>query len=204
MIYGLGPRARRVYSILRDRIARGELAPGARLSSHRELAAEFGVAPLTVRQVLGELEDQGLVSRQVGRGTFVRQEGAPAILLLVPDAQLAAFLADYVRQAGYRALVATGQAEALAALSGDVEVQLVVADAHLPTPAEAALAIKAIRARRPALPLAIIATGLDDLAELFGTLDWPIHVLPTPINLCLLDELLRLTARRAPPSRELP
>src|SRR5919199_1679547 len=71
MIYRLGPRARRVYLALRDRIARGELGAGSQLPSHRALAIEFGVAPLTVRQVLSHLEDQGLVSRQPGRGTFV-------------------------------------------------------------------------------------------------------------------------------------
>ena len=55
MIYGFGPRARRVYTVLRDRIARGDWVPGEKLPSHRELAAELGVAPLTVRQVLALL-----------------------------------------------------------------------------------------------------------------------------------------------------
>ena len=80
MIYGLGPRARRVFTALRDRITRGDWAPGAKLPSHRDLAVEYGVAPLTMRQVLAQLEEVGLVSRRSGRGTFVREAGGPANL----------------------------------------------------------------------------------------------------------------------------
>jgi DNA-binding GntR family transcriptional regulator len=63
VIYDLGPRARRVFDTLRARIVGGELVPGARLPSYVALAAQFGVAPLTVRQVLARLEEEGLVSR---------------------------------------------------------------------------------------------------------------------------------------------
>src|SRR5919206_4703985 len=112
MIYRLGPRARRVYLALRDRIARGELAPGSRLPSHRELAVEFGVAPLTVRQVLSHLEEQGLVSRQSGRGTFVLQVHRQAVLLLTEIPSLAALLTEHLGQAGYRSVTASDVADA--------------------------------------------------------------------------------------------
>jgi MerR family transcriptional regulator, light-induced transcriptional regulator len=69
----LGPRSRHVYEALRASIVRGDLAPGSQLPAHLRLAADFGVAPMTVRQVLARLEAEGLVSRQLGRGTFVRQ-----------------------------------------------------------------------------------------------------------------------------------
>src|SRR5688572_18977325 len=98
MIYGFGPRARRVYTVLHDRIARGDWAPGEKLPSHRELATELGVAPLTVRQVLAQLEEQGLVSRQVGRGTFVREAASPGILVIGADATMGGFLSEYVKR----------------------------------------------------------------------------------------------------------
>src|SRR3712207_8185736 len=41
----------------------GELPPGTKLPAHTELAQQFGVAPLTMRQVLARLEARGLVSR---------------------------------------------------------------------------------------------------------------------------------------------
>jgi GntR family transcriptional regulator len=86
VIYTLGPRTRRVYTILRDNLLSGEFAPGAKLPSHTQLAVQFGVATLTVRHVLVHLEEEGLVSREHGRGTFARARFAPAVLI-VEDAE---------------------------------------------------------------------------------------------------------------------
>jgi GntR family uxuAB operon transcriptional repressor len=45
---------------------------GARLPTERRLAEQLGVTRAAVRQALGVLEAQGHVSREVGRGTFLR------------------------------------------------------------------------------------------------------------------------------------
>jgi DNA-binding transcriptional regulator YhcF (GntR family) len=197
MIYGFGPRARRVYTVIRDRISRGDWAPGERLPSHRELAAELGVAPLTVRQVLAQLEEQGLVSRQVGRGTFIRQATSPTIAVIGTDATAGAFLAEYVRRAGYRALVLDDPAGAFAAINGDQATVLVLFDVDGQQAAAGIEAIRAFRSGRPHLPIAAVVADLDVLRPLFGTSEWPLQVLPKPVNLGLLDELLRLTACQA-------
>ena len=68
-------------------IACGELLPGARLPSVRELADEAGVAPVTVSQVYRELKDGGLIEARSGLGTFVSDNGGPAVGL---DPRLAA------------------------------------------------------------------------------------------------------------------
>jgi DNA-binding transcriptional regulator YhcF (GntR family) len=60
---------------LRSLIAGGVLAPGARLPGIREVAESAGVNVNTVRSVFARLEEQGLVSSEHGRGTFVA-EGA--------------------------------------------------------------------------------------------------------------------------------
>lgn len=53
-------------------IEAGELEPGARLPSERELAAQVGVSRVTARAALGSLTQRGLVERGVGRrGSFV-------------------------------------------------------------------------------------------------------------------------------------
>ena len=57
-------------------IACGELSPGARLPSVRELADELGVAPMTVSQVYRELKDGGLIEARSGLGTFVTRQSA--------------------------------------------------------------------------------------------------------------------------------
>lgn len=48
-----------------------------RLPTERRLAADFGVSRTTVRRALSLLEADGLLSREVGRGTFIR-DSAPA------------------------------------------------------------------------------------------------------------------------------
>jgi len=56
-------------------IGTGELAPGDRLPTVRQLAGDLGVAPGTVQRAYAELEADGAVESRGRRGTFVR--GAP-------------------------------------------------------------------------------------------------------------------------------
>lgn len=61
----------RLASVLRHRIVHGDLAPGQRLPTVAELAAEHGVARITARQAYAVLAREGLVNSARGRGTFV-------------------------------------------------------------------------------------------------------------------------------------
>jgi GntR family transcriptional regulator len=58
-------------ALLRQRIVRGDWEEGDRLPSHEELAREFAIARVTVRQAIDVLESDGLVKPRRGRGTFV-------------------------------------------------------------------------------------------------------------------------------------
>lgn len=58
-------------------IRSGRLVPGTRLPTHRQLAAEQGIALVTASRVYAELESMGLVSGEAGRGTFVRETELP-------------------------------------------------------------------------------------------------------------------------------
>ncbi|MFE1396257.1 GntR family transcriptional regulator [Nocardiopsis alba] len=62
---------RRVLDELRKRIDSGEFGVGDRLPSTRELADRHGVAPMTVRNALMELQKQGLAAPTHGVGWFV-------------------------------------------------------------------------------------------------------------------------------------
>jgi DNA-binding GntR family transcriptional regulator len=55
------------------RITSGELAPGTRLRSERDLAEHYGVAFHTVRRAMGILRERGLIVSVHGRGTFVAE-----------------------------------------------------------------------------------------------------------------------------------
>jgi len=61
-----------VAAMLRHQIMSGALSSGARLPALRELSTRFGVARMTVVQAMNTLEDEGLIERHSGRGTFVR------------------------------------------------------------------------------------------------------------------------------------
>jgi len=56
---------------VRRRVADGTWPAGYRLPTERELGQQFGIARNTLRKVMAQLQDQGLITRHVGRGTFV-------------------------------------------------------------------------------------------------------------------------------------
>lgn len=56
---------------LLEQIEGGQLKPGDRVPSERELTERFGVSRMTARQALVELETQGYLVRIQGKGTFV-------------------------------------------------------------------------------------------------------------------------------------
>ena len=58
---------------LRQQITSGQLEPGQRLPAEDELAAQFGVSRMTVRQGISDLTDEGVLYRRRGVGTFVAQ-----------------------------------------------------------------------------------------------------------------------------------
>ncbi len=74
------PIYRQIVRQITDAIAGGRLGPGEKLLSHRDLAESLVIAPLTVKKAYDELEQQGLIETQRGRGTFVSERppsGAP-------------------------------------------------------------------------------------------------------------------------------
>lgn len=118
---------------LEEDVAAGRLAPGTRLPTHRDLAWRLGVTVGTVSRAYAEAERRGLVSGEVGRGTYVRdrdarqpffgpREDAPGSLIdlsmsVAPaglnDAFLAKTLAEMARDPAVGELAAYRSAEGL-------------------------------------------------------------------------------------------
>ena len=192
MIYDLGPRARRVHAALRASILNAERAVGDKLPSHVHLAVEFGVAPLTIRQVLSQLEAEGLVSREHGRGTFVRAATAPAVLIVDDEPVSRMLLREQVRLNGYHPLEAADPAAGLAILQHGGRIALVLSDVRMPSAADGVAFIRTVRRRWPELPLAAVTGHAEDLNELLGTPDCPLLILGKPVYFDHLQQALRL------------
>src|SRR5688572_7421414 len=62
-------------SLLQTQLVDGDLLPGTRLPTIEQIARQYGVAKVTVRQALGLLADKGLVHSIQGKGTYVGTSG---------------------------------------------------------------------------------------------------------------------------------
>lgn len=62
----------RVYNILREKILNKAMAAGEKVPPERVLCDTYGVSRITIRHALKMLQDQGLVERLPGKGTFVK------------------------------------------------------------------------------------------------------------------------------------
>lgn len=201
----LGPRTQHIYTALHERIRSGQLVAGDQLPPHRRLAIEFGVAPMTIRQVLARMEEDGLVSRQVGRGTFVRAPAGPSVLILarkrVRDA-----LVEHVDSAGQVALSVSRPDDALRVLAGDRGIGLVLVEIGPGVGGvEHREFVRSARQRWPELRLAVLIASAADLEELWETGERPLLVLSTPPRPADVLDVVRLAlpsrAERVPAVR---
>lgn len=77
-----------IFADIRGRIARGELRPGDKLSSERDLAESYGASRAAVREALRSLERGGGIELRKGArgGTFVRKADAGLVTESLNDA----------------------------------------------------------------------------------------------------------------------
>lgn len=63
-----------IHNQIKKDIEAGVWAVGDRIPSERELASEFNVSRMTLRQAVQTLVEEGILERQVGAGTFVARK----------------------------------------------------------------------------------------------------------------------------------
>ena len=88
-------RGLRLAELILSTSHRAGQGPGSRLPTERQLATDLGVTRSSVRHALAMLEAQGRISREVGRGTFLREmprpgANAPATSAPAPNASVTA------------------------------------------------------------------------------------------------------------------
>jgi DNA-binding FadR family transcriptional regulator len=71
-------RRYRLAELILARSRQAGLQRGSRLPTERQLASDLGATRTSVRRALAVLEAEGRISREVGRGTFLRDAPAPA------------------------------------------------------------------------------------------------------------------------------
>src|SRR5579864_2178388 len=62
--------------LILERCSEASARPGGRLPTERQLASDLGVTRTMIRHALAVLEAEGRISREVGRGTFIRDAGS--------------------------------------------------------------------------------------------------------------------------------
>ena len=85
------PLYHQIQTVLRKKIVSGELPPLAPLPSEEALAKEYGVSRITVRQALSKLEQDALIIRHRGKGTFVSEKAR-----FVEPQRLTGFMEDLI------------------------------------------------------------------------------------------------------------
>lgn len=74
-----------VFNQMQEMIVSGEWAPGSKISSENELAAQMGVSRVTIRSAIQKLSSLGLVESRHGEGTYVcKMDGTQCFNSLLP------------------------------------------------------------------------------------------------------------------------
>jgi GntR family transcriptional regulator len=79
------PIYRQIADEIRAAVAAGLYRPGESLPSLRAMAVEIQVNPNTVQRAYDELEREGLIYSQRGRGLFVAEQGTASAQLTTGD-----------------------------------------------------------------------------------------------------------------------
>ncbi|SSC65932.1 GntR family transcriptional regulator [Ciceribacter selenitireducens] len=118
----VGPQ---LYRLLRDRIVKGDLAPGARISES-EIAASYKVSRQPVREAFIKLAEESLVEVRPQRGTYVRRISVPAVMT-------ARFVREAVEADIVRAAAQAVTPNILALLEANLAAQRAVVDSDDPS-----------------------------------------------------------------------
>jgi len=219
----LGTAATTIAAGLETAIRDGQLAPGARLPTHRDLARRHGVALNTASHAMRLLAARGLVVGETGRGSFVRtpnhvdagsfalQAGAPELIDLARNVMPLPGLAERFERAAHAVLrrgrdgLLDYQPHAGRAADRAAGAQWLSRAGHLPNDPSRVLVCAGAQ---HAITVALLAVAKPGDAVAAEALTWPglrasaaalgLELLPVPMDGDGLRPraLLRLAARR--------
>ncbi len=186
------PRYVRVYRSLRERILSNELKPGHQLPPQHILASQYGVAFATLARSLGILEEEGLVSRKHGLGTFIAdpKERAAHVLVVDDEAPAREMLASIIQDSGFIVIAVDSGETAL------VELQKrrfthVFTDLRLAGVGGAQLVTRIFEGS-PDTAVVVVSAYPQDLEELASRDALPVIVIRKPFRPSQVRQALRL------------
>lgn len=175
--------------------------PGQALPRQDMLARELGVALMTLRRAVGQLQTEGWLRRIHGAGTFVlpaEERGAvrAAHVLVVDDEEA-------VRRVIVRMLVEKGftvdEASSGEAAVGHVRRKrycCVFTDLRMPG-MDGVSAIHEMRQLDPMLPVVVVTGFPEDLVPLFEQGALPVMIIPKPVRRQDIETALGMSVRSA-------
>ena len=89
------PRYAAIKKYVQDGVGRGNFRPGDRIDSESELMKKFGVSRMTAHRALRELQDEGVLVRLPGVGSFVADPSAKSHIIEIRN------IADEIRARGH-------------------------------------------------------------------------------------------------------
>lgn len=95
-----GPIFEQIGKDVRRLLARGDLRPGEKLPSARELAETLSVNPNTIVHAYAQLEAQGIIEKRRGLGTFVKEDAPVETMRKEMLKQIAETFVNEVRRLG--------------------------------------------------------------------------------------------------------
>jgi CheY-like chemotaxis protein len=150
---------------------------------------------MTLRQALTALEDDGFISLEHGRGTFVRSPEGASVLVVDDEPAARSLLREHVAAYGCRVIEASGPGEGLRALETEASIHLILSDIRMPSATDGVHFIRTVHRRWPDIAIAAVTAFPEDLTELHGTPECPVLIITKPFQRQHVERVLDLAMR---------
>ncbi len=189
------PLYRQIYDFMKTDIMKGTYSDGDQLPPQAQLAKEYGVSLMTLRQALDALERDGLIRRAHGRGTFAVRPAplrARRVLLADDDEETRAALHRIIEREGYTVVEAHDGAEAVA-LAMQERYDRIFLDLRMPAVSGVDV-VRTIKERDPRAAIVVVSGFVNDLTVVSAEL-WPLIVISKPFTATQIAAALHLGSR---------
>lgn len=186
------PNYIRILNSLKQKIENGIYKDGEKLPSQEELSQEYGVSMMTLRHAMDILEQEGLINRKQGMGTFVSLKSTDQghVLVVEDESQTREVLKETISNLGYEVEAVEDGYRAISAVQRQ-KFHLVFLDLRLPG-ISGIETLKRIREIDPHVAVVVVTGYPEDLLTLHSQNGWPAMVVPKPFKLSQIKEALNL------------